>query len=625
VLDLYWFPDCVNWKESLAAVRNGLQSWPAIVDLSKKRLNFIQTNQLDQALLNIFPAEQTNGRPTNPIRLAVLASSTVKHLLPGLRVAALRKGLRLQVYVTAYGQYRQELFDSSSGLYRFKPDVVLFALDTRHVLGLIADDHPQGVENAARGLADLWQKVRSAFGSQVLQQTLLPVFPSILGSNEHRLNTSPCARVREMNHCLRPFADSNGVDLLALDSSIEQHGLSAWYDDALWHRAKQEIQPAAVPMYGELAIRLVAAQRGRSSKCLVLDLDNTLWGGVIGDDGLEGIVLGQGNALGEAYVEFQRWVREQARRGVILAVCSKNDEANARLPFERHPEMALSLSDVAAFVANWQDKAANLRAIAERLNIGLASLVFADDSAFERDIVRREIPEVAVPELPEDPALYSRCLADAGYFETLSIAPDDLERTRHYQANLQSEALKASATDLDSYLASLNMQLWTKSFDSISLKRVVQLINKTNQFNLTTRRYNDAEVETLIGSEGVLGLRFRLMDSLADNGIICVIIAKRDHSDVRRMTIDSWLMSCRVLGRQVEMECLNVLVRKAKSLGVIELVGEYIPTAKNDIVREHYPKLTFQPLAGNTDGQSLWRLPLDQYVPFNTSISVHEG
>ncbi len=624
-MDLYWLPECPDWKESLAHARGAAEPWPKLVGLASKRLDFVKTNQLDHLLEDSCPEQHTNGASDTPIHLAVLGSSTVTHLPPGLRVAALRRGLRLQVYVTGYGQYRQELFDSSSALHRFHPDVVLLAMDTRHVLGQMGDDNGTGaVENALSRLAELWQKIRATFDCQLVQQTLLPIFPGLVGSNEHRLGTSRRWRVSDFNHRLRQYADSAGVDLLALDSSAEQHGISAWYDDALWHGAKQEIHPLAAPMYGELTMRLVAAQRGRSAKCLVLDLDNTLWGGVIGDDGLEGIVLGQGSALGEAYVEFQRWVLDQARRGVILAVCSKNDEANALLPFERHPEMLISRSDIAAFVANWEDKAANLRTIAQRLNIGTDSLVFVDDNPFERNIVRRELPQVAVPELPEDPAFYARCLADAGYFEALSVTAEDLERSRQYQANVQRETLRASATDLNGYLASLKMRLWAQSFDEVGLKRVVQLINKTNQFNLTTRRYSEAEVEAWIGNKSVLGLQFRLTDSLGDNGIISVIVGKLDDMDAKRMIIDSWLMSCRVLGRQVEITCLNILVARAKALGAAEIVGEYIPTAKNNMVREHYSKLNFLPVREDPDGRSVWRLPLQQYVPFDTCIEVHE-
>jgi FkbH-like protein len=416
-----------------------------------------------------------------------------------------------------------------------------------------------------------------------------------------------------------------GVDILALDAAAEEHGVDSWYNPTSWYRGKQEIQLAAAPMYGDLVVRLIASQMGRSSKCLVLDLDNTLWGGVIGDDGLDGIVLGQGSPEGEAFLDFQRWVLDQSRRGVILAVCSKNDEANALLPFNDHPEMVLSRSDIAVFVANWEDKATNLRTIAQRLNIGIDSLVFVDDSPFERNIVRRELPTVAVPELPEDPASYARCISDAGYFEALSITADDLERTRQYQANAQRQIPAHASTDVEGYLASLNMELRVAPFDRTNLKRIVQLINKTNQFNLTTRRYTEEEVAVLIGAPDVVALYFRLADRFGDSGIISVIIARTDGSNTKRMIIDTWLMSCRVLGRQVENVCMNFLAAHARHAGAIEIVGEYIPTAKNNLVREHYGKMTFLRLDEDISSRSLWRLPLESYVPFDTFITTHEA
>lgn len=625
MLDLYWLPEPIDWKKSLSAPQRGAELWSHLVRIANARLDFVKTNQLDHLLQCSFPDEPPLGAATKPIRLAVLASSTVTHLLPGLRIAALRRGLNVKTYVTGYGQYQQELLDSSSPLHRFAPNVILFATDTRHLVGQVEDGgDSSAAEKAVSRLAELWRTAKTAFACQVVQQTLLPIFPALLGSNEHRLSSSRTWRVTAMNALLRKYADSTGVDLVALDASAEKHGVDAWYDEGLWLKAKQEIHPAAVPMYGELVARLIAAQMGRSSKCLVLDLDNTLWGGVIGDDGLDGIVLGQGSAVGEAYVEFQRWVLDQSRRGVILAVCSKNDEANALAPFERHPEMVLSRSDIAAFIANWDDKATNLRTIAQRLNIGIDSCVFVDDNPFERNIVRRELPTVAVPELPEDPAFYARCIADAGYFEALSVTAEDTERTKQYQANLQRETLQASATDLKGYLASLKMELWVKSFDRMDLKRVVQLINKTNQFNLTTRRYTEEEVAALIDAPDAFGLHFRLTDSLGDNGIISIIIARRDRKD-SQMTIDTWLMSCRVLGRQVESACMNVVAQRAKNLGVAEIIGEYIPTAKNDMVKEHYQKLGFLAVSKNSGAGSVWRLQLENYVPSETLITIREG
>jgi FkbH-like protein len=356
----------------------------------------------------------------------------------------------------------------------------------------------------------------------------------------------------------------------------------------------------------------------------VLDLDNTLWGGVIGDDGLNGIVLGQGSALGEGFVAVQDYAKDLARRGIILAVCSKNDEQNALEPFDKHPEMVLKRSDIASFRANWDDKVANIRAIAEDLNIGLDALVFLDDNPFERNLVRARLPMVAVPEVPDDdPALVPRVLADAGYFESLRLTDEDRQRTLQYQENRERAELRASATDLDGYLRSLEMRLPWGQFDKLSQQRVVQLINKTNQFNLTTRRYTDADVEAVIAHPSQFGLHMRLLDRFGDNGIIAIVIGKLGED--ASLVIDTWLMSCRVLGRQVEAVTLNLIAAQAKALGAKRLVGEYIPTAKNGMVRDHYQKLGFTTVFQADDGASRSVLDLEGFVPAETCIHVIEG
>jgi FkbH-like protein len=353
-----------------------------------------------------------------------------------------------------------------------------------------------------------------------------------------------------------------------------------------------------------------------------MDLDNTLWGGVVGDDGLEGIILGQGSALGEAFVAFQEYARELSRRGIILAVCSKNDEANALEPFEKHPEMILKRADIACFVANWSDKAANIRAIAEQLNIGLDSLVFIDDNPFERTLVRQELPMVAVPEVGDDPATFAQTIADAGYFEGFAVTQEDRERSGQYQGNRMREALKASATDLPSYLRSLEMELTWRKFDNIGLSRTVQLINKTNQFNLTTRRYTEEDVLAVMGNKRAFGLQLRLVDRFGDNGIISIVIGKmQEDAD---LLIDTWLMSCRVLGRQVEPTTLNLVASQARALGARRLVGEYIPTKKNGMVRDHYTKLGFKTVQEDA-GCTRAVLDLEGFNPPDTFISVREG
>ena len=289
---------------------------------------------------------------------------------------------------------------------------------------------------------------------------------------------------------------------------------------------------------------------------------------------------------------MQEHARALAKRGVILAVCSKNDEANALAAFETHPEMLLRRGDISAFVANWDDKATNLRRIARELNIGLDSLVFLDDNPFERNLIRAELPEVAVPEVPDDdPALMAQVLADAGYFEALSLTDEDRERTRQYQANRERTALEGAHTDLPSYLRSLEMRLIWRRFDRIGLGRIVQLINKTNQFNLTTRRTTEEQVLAVMADPRAFGLQLRLTDRFGDNGIIAVVIGRVDAQ--ARCHIDTWLMSCRVLGRGVEAATLALVAERARALGAATLVGEYIPTAKNGMGADHYARLGF--------------------------------
>ena len=608
-IELDWLPSNPRWAEQLAALTPEA-GWDALVALSKSRISALQTVQLDRRRGRFF-AEAPAGLATKPVRLAVLASSTVDHLLPAIRVGGLRRGLWIETYTPDYGQYAQALMDAGSGLHRFQPGTLLFALDAHHLMqgvevGQSADAVAAHLGRVLDQLEANWEAGRRSFGAHVIQNVPLPVFTPLLGSNEHRLPGSRAAALRQFGVLLRARADAAGVDLLALDD-WSLTGLSAWHDAALWHRAKQEIHPQAGPLYGDLVARILAAARGRSSKCLVLDLDNTLWGGVIGDDGLAGIKLGQGSAAGEAFVSFQRFARDLGRRGVILAVCSKNDEANALEPFTSHPEMVLKRGDIACFTANWTDKAANLREIATRLNIGLDSLVFADDNPAERAVVRRELPMVEVPELPEDPTEYGSTIAAAGYFEARGVTQEDLERGGQYQGNLARESMMASATDMKGYLRSLEMEAVWNRFDRVGLARIVQLINKTNQFNLTTRRVNEERIQALIDDDSALTLQIRLLDQFGDNGIIAIVAGSPD-GGVGDIRLDTWLMSCRVLGRGMEEETLNLVVAEARRLGALRLIGEYRPTAKNGMVREHYQRLGFTRVSDAEDGSTVWAL-----------------
>jgi FkbH-like protein len=630
-LDLYWLPENPGFSESIRCLPQfaAAERWTKLCRIANSRIDFVATGRLDRAARAAFPEMPPSEAPIQEIRLAILSSSTADHLVSGIRVGGLRRGLWIDTYTCGFGQYRQELLDASSPLHAFRPTVILLALDAFHLFGGVdvataQSDADEVVEQTAADISALWRLARERFGCSVIQQTLLPVMPRLLGNNEHRLHGSPRRMADMVNNRLRQLSDDAGTDMLDLDARLLQDGLWSWHDPMLWHRAKQEISPAASPLYGDLIARILAAKYGRSSKCLVLDLDNTLWGGVIGDDGLEGIVLGQGSAAGEAFLAFQAYVRALSQRGVILAVCSKNDELNALEAFERHPEMILRLENIACFVANWQDKAANVQEIARRLNIGVDSLVFVDDNPFERNIVRQELPTVAVPELPDDPALFAQSIADAGYFEALRVTNEDRERTRKYQDNAKRDRIKASATDIESFLKSLDMQFIWKRFDSVGMNRIVQLINKTNQFNLRTRRYTESEVTTVIENDRAICLQARLTDQFGDNGVVAIVIGE-PMKNAHDMMLDTWLMSCRVLGRQVEQTTLNVIASEARRLGASRLIGEYRPTPKNNIVRDHYRNLGFQLLETRDDGGTVWALPLDEFKPLPTFAKVVEG
>jgi FkbH-like protein len=616
--ELDWLPELATWDQDLKVARSQPpgQALPAFQALAASRVDLVRTEKLDRAAQK-YLAEHSGEVDSPTVRIALLGSSTLSHLVSGIRVGCLRRGLIAEIYEARYGSYRQELADPGSALHAFRPHVLLLALDARHLT--MADSAT--ADDALESMRACWRAAREQLHCAVIQQTALPCLPPLLGNNEHQV-ASPGATVQRINERLRKEAAEHGVHLLSIDQFSFEQGLAYWHDPALWHRAKQEVHPRAGGLYGEQVGRIVGALRGKSCKCLVLDLDNTLWGGVIGDDGLAGIVLGQGNALGEAYLAFQRYAQALSRRGVILAVCSKNDPANAMLPFESHPEMVLNKEDIAVFVANWQDKASNLRAISQSLNIGLDSLVFVDDNPVERLLVRRELPMVGVPELPEDPAYYVDCLSRAGYFEALAMTEEDRERTSQYRANLQREELRSAATDMDSFLRDLKMELGWQAFSPHELSRVVQLINKTNQFNLTTRRYLESQVVEMLSDPRWLTLQFRLTDVYGNNGIIAIVIGELAcGGDLR---VDTWLMSCRVLGRKVECATLGVLVEQAREKGAVRLVGEHRPTAKNGMVRDHYRDLGFQPLESLPDGTTRWALDLAGFQPEATHIRVCE-
>lgn len=633
---LEWLPAHTDVRGALRSAREErdpaarLRACSALASYNR---DFVVTEKLDRVLQSaLSELGSVTQAPFTEARVALLSSHTVDHLTPALRVAGLSRRLAVSTHVTPYGMYRQSLLGDDAELIQFRPQFILLALDAHDVhFDLPLDASEAEVEFAVGARVDelrrLWQCARERFGAQVIQQTLVPVTPLLFGSFEALVPATPFAMTERFNAAVRRAAREDRVLLLDL-AWHAMRNTTALGDPVRWHQAKQLLSPLLAPLYGDLLARVVAAALGLSRKCLVLDLDNTLWGGVVGDDGIEGLQLGQGSPTGEAFLAFQRYVSLLARRGVVLAVCSKNHLEVAEAAFTNHPEMALRRTDIAAFVANWNDKAQNLRNIAQLLELGTDSFVFVDDNPAEREIIRRELPEVAVPELPEEPAEYASRLSAGGYFETASFTPDDAARSRNYVANVERRSLAQQATDLDGYLRSLDMTLVATGIGQLELPRATQLLNKSNQFNLTTRRYTQVEMTGLVSAPGTIGLCLRLIDRFSDNGLISVIVARPDPAWARdELLIDTWLMSCRVLGRHVEAAALQVLAERAREKDVRALIGEFRPTAKNSLVVQHYAKLGFTPAVAPVDanaGATFWRFDLTTQAAPTHFIQLRE-
>ena len=559
-----------------------------------------------------------------PFRLGVVSNATTGLLTPCLEATALRYGIDLEPVTAAFGQTVAEALNPQSPINRARADAVLLALDHR---GLPLADRPGEADDG--GVAESLAQIRTmaegflqAGCKTVLLQTLAAPPEPLFGSLEPRVAGTLRQRIDHCNRLLIDEMAAMGGTLFDVAGLAATVGGERWHDPPLWNQARLAFSPDFLPLYADHLLRLIAAVLGKSRKCLVLDLDNTLWGGVIGDDGLEGIALAQGDPRGEAHLAVQRTALALRQRGVILAVCSKNEEETARLPFRNHPEMILKESHIACFVANWGDKAGNLEMIARHLDIGVDALVLLDDNPAERAQVRGALPQVAVPELPADPALFVRTLLAAGCFEAVSFTADDRLRADQYQANAGRALLRERSRDLDGFLRSLEMVVTFAPFDAVGRARITQLINKTNQFNLTTRRHTEARVAAMERDPALFTLQVRLRDRFGDNGMISVVICQR-RDDCWQ--IDSWLMSCRVLNRRVEEAVFAHLIDNARQAGVRTLLGRHIPTARNGLVADHYARLGFSAApAEETDapGTTVWRFEVEGFKPVPLPLTV---
>jgi len=625
---LPWLVDApVDFRARCKAISSDAPNLaPEMRALASYRLNANQLSTL-AGVLRRLRVSGADLSPLRPLKIALLGNGSHELIVDALMATCIRHGINLEVVNIPFNSIESVVLNSESELHLARPDAVLLNF-TYHAFLLDSDPafsdeakHATQVEEGLRRIHSLVAGIQAGSGATVFLNTIAPPSQSLFGSIDRSMPGTPLAILDEINKKIAEAAQSP-VILLDLAKLAESVGLDNWNDESQWHAFKLPFSQRLVPLYADHVASSLAAFKGLSRKCLVLDLDNTLWGGVIGDDGLSGIRLGNGFPDGEAFLDVQRTAKSLRHRGIVLAVSSKNTDQVAREAFRSHPDMLLSEADIAVFQANWSDKASNLEAIAEKLSIGVDALVFLDDNPAERELVRQKLPQVSVPELPDDPALFSRTLLAGGYFDVVSYSSEDKGRAASYAARAAAAELKVSAVDLDSYLKSLDMRTTCTEFDAIGRSRIAQLINKSNQFNLTSRRYTESDIEAIERDSQFLTLQVRLKDRFADHGMIAVCICRMlaDHN----WEIDTWLMSCRVLGRRVEEATLAELVTRIRTRNGRTLIGSFVPSGRNQMVAEHYAKLGFEFIEKLGD-TTTWGLDLASYISPTLPIAFSEG
>ncbi len=552
-------------------------------------------------------------------RVAVLGDATTRSAVHALRCVLFQQQKVIEVYEAPYASYQQEILDPTSRLHHFRPDLTVLAINECEALRQLrplcdAGEVEALIDSEARRWESLWQALHVSGAVPVIQHLYTLSDKELLGIAERRDSASEYRFVQRLNERLLALAPGF-VHWMDVDRLAARVGRANWFDPRLFHHGKQPFSPKYLPDYALLLAAAVRSAMNGTKKVLVLDLDNTLWGGVIGDDGIDGIALGPASSEGEAYAVFCAYVELLHRRGVILAVCSKNDPETAREVFERHPHMPLKLADFAAFYCNWDDKASNLHAIAQELNVDISSLVFVDDNPVECELVKQRLPAVSVVNVSGDPASFYRQVDRLHYFDSSGLSTEDIRRGESYQARLAAESLKSSASDLGDFLRSLEMTAIVRPALSSDVTRLAQMESKTNQFNLTTRRLSDDVIHAMLDSPEHIVLCLFLADRFADHGLVSYIAADLYGGDVR---ITDWLMSCRVFSRTAEYLMFNELVRHANTRGARTITGAYIPTAKNAVIADIFQKLGFQ--AGGGEGGAVWTLDLQGFVPQPTFI-----
>ncbi|MPR11732.1 HAD-IIIC family phosphatase [Microvirga tunisiensis] len=597
---------------------DALQPLISIVDCSEAYSDWQPAASLAASILD-------NGHTWLSKRKACVwlcSSYTIVQLAPLLRLYGLRIGIDLDVLQGNYGQLQQDILDSGSPMYAARPDFIVLCVHEKDLLlGEQCYDAAAAVEAELIRWRQLWSAIASNCDAKIIMHNFAKPAEDPFGNFARFLPGSRSSMIDRLNERLAETAIGI-VSIIDCDRLSALLGKRNWFSPSYWHASRQAVSFSGLPLLAKQTGATIAAHLGLMKKCIAVDLDNTLWGGVVGEDGTNGIRIGPESSEGTAYADFQRYLLSLKNRGILLAACSKNNPADAREPFCKRSEMVLRLTDFAAFEANWGPKTESLRKVAQTLNIGLDSIVFVDDNPAEREIVRQIMPEVEVVILPEDPSGYSRTLAESCFFETSSFTPEDAARSNQYLARARAEELSRSAGTLEEFYTSLQMRADVARADQTTFARIVQLIMKSNQFNLTTHRYGDSDVRRLLADPDYLLLTFTLKDCFTDHGLVSVVGLRR-HGDV--LEVDLWVMSCRVIGRTFEACIVSELFGVARELGCRLIHGLYKPTAKNSMVAELFPSFGFTPVENQDRDVRHFAAEVEGWLAPTTYVSLEKG
>ena len=557
----------------------------------------------------------TDGKP---LRVALLRSYTAEPIEPILKLRLLLDGFRPSIWMGGYNQYTQEILDRSSPFHEFRPDLVVMMIRLEEVMPDFVDefasrpasDWEERVAQKVREIGGLVERIEASFPAQVVVQSMTLSHGGYFGINDPQRPDGQSALVQRFNQGLAAeFARRKGVYLWDFDRLVRAKGYENLYDPKMWYVSRNPFRQSVYPAIVDDLIRYVRSALGRITKCVVVDLDNTLWGGIIGEDGIEGIGLGR-DYPGNCYRDFQKELLKLYHRGILLAINSKNNEGDALEVLDKHPDMVLRRKHFAALRINWQDKASNLKALAKDLNIGIDSMVFIDDNPRECEWVRQQVPQCHVVCLPDKPYLIPRFLDSVPGLECVSLTEEDSRRGEMYQAQLVRGQVASRFENLQDFWKDLELEVRIEPAQPFSIPRIAQLTQRTNQMNLTTRRYTESQVEALARDARWRVVSVAAKDRFGDHGIIGVMFIRLDDGDCH---IDSFLMSCRVLGLNIEQYMIAYAAAVARQAKSKRLLGEFIPTAKNKVAADMYPKLGFTKLSdtlfGAEPGEPIFRGP----------------